>query len=853
MKNSIYILLFFVIQFNTTQSQNISIDYYLPNESFDLAVESPAEYLGWQIGDWHINHSQLVSYCKSLAKESPKVVYHEYAKSHEGRPLFYLIITSEKNHSNLENIRKNHLDFLNPSLSAKNSQGNPIIIYQGFSIHGNEPSGGNAAPLLAYRLAASKSEVVKSTLDEMIVLLDPCYNPDGFHRFSTWVNSHKSLNLNTDPNSREFSEVWPKGRTNHYWFDLNRDWLPVQHPESKGRIREFYKWRPTVLTDHHEMGTNSTFFFQPGVPSRTNPLTPPKNQELTGKIGQFHAKALDKLGSLYYSGESFDDFYYGKGSTYPDANGSIGILFEQGSSRGHKVESENGILTFPFTIRNQLTTAISTEVAALELKDELLDYQRNFFKNIKKEAKGGYVYSAKSDKQIIEPFIEMLAEHEIDIYKLKDDYKPKKGATFKKENSFYVPLDQPQFRLIKSMFYTNTEFTDSLFYDVSTWNMPMAFNLNSEFVKKAGFASKDKFYLDNRQRKRTLEKSDYGYLLLWEDYYAPKALNHILKRGLRAKVAMKPFTLEGESYQRGTVFVPIQKQVLGKDGLHQFLTKTLKEIGVRIEPVSTGLTPVGIDLGSRNFKKIRRPEVLMIVGDGVSPYGAGEVWHLMDQRFDMNVTMVDFEKFNKMDLGRYNSLILADGRYTSASSKIKKFVENGGNLITIGRATDWLVKSNLTKLRMVEKADSKLAQKRLPYQQMEGDNRKHSIGGAIVASQLDLTHPLAFGYSDENLPLWKNNTNMLEIPNNKYATPVQYKSKPLLSGYMSKENQVILGGKAALVVSKLGRGKVIAFGDNPLFRAYWYGTNKLFLNALFFGNLISNSASAEESGHGHQH
>lgn len=851
MNKSIFFFFCFSFHFGTLQSQKISIDYYLPNESFDQSIESPADYLGWQIGDWHLNHSQLMGYCKSLAKNSPKVVYHEYAKSHEGRPLFYLIITSEKNHTNLENIRKTNLDRLNPSLDTKLNSQNPIIIYQGFSIHGNEPSGGNAAPLLAYRLAASKSEEVKRTLDEMVVLLDPCYNPDGFHRFSTWVNSHKSSNLNTDPNSREFSEVWPKGRTNHYWFDLNRDWLPVQHPESKGRITEFYRWRPTVLTDHHEMGTNSTFFFQPGVPSRTNPLTPQKNQELTGKIGQFHAKALDKLGSLYYSGESFDDFYYGKGSTYPDANGSIGILFEQGSSRGHKVESENGILTFPFTIRNQLTTGISTQVASLELKEELLEYQRNFFKNLKKEAKGGYVFSAKSDQQITLPFIEMLRQHEIDIYQLEDDFNSKKGAYFKKENSFYVPLDQPQFRLIKSMFYTNKEFTDSLFYDVSTWNMPMAFNLNAEFVTKAGFASKDKYYLDSKKQKLTLEKSHYGYLLLWEDYYSPKALNYVLKKGLRAKVAMKPFTLEGENYRRGTIFIPIQNQVLTKEGLHKFLTKISNQTSVEIKPINTGLTPVGIDLGSRNFKKIRKPEILMIVGEEVSPYGAGEVWHLMDQRYDMNVTMVDFNKFNNTDLGRYNTLILADGRYSKASLRIRKFVENGGNLITIGRATDWLVKSNMTKLKMAKKADSKLPQKRLPYDQMEGDNRKHSIGGAIVESQLDLTHPLTFGYSDVNLPLWKNNTNMLEMPNNKYATPVQYKLKPLLSGYMSKENQKILGDKAALVVSKIGAGKVIAFGDNPLFRAYWYGTNKLFLNALFFGNLISNSATAKESGHHH--
>ncbi len=834
-------------------AQEIPLSYYLPNEEFDFKIESPEDYLGWQIGKWHINHSQLKGYCKSLAAQSSKVTYHEYAKSYEDRSLFYMIITSEKNHTNLENIRKAHLDFLNPKETAGNRKDLPIIIYQGFSIHGNEPSGGNAAPLLAYRLAASKSAEVKEYLDNIVIILDPCYNPDGFHRFSTWANSHKSTNLNTDPNNREFKEVWPRGRTNHYWFDLNRDWLPVQHPESKGRIRTFHHWRPSILTDHHEMGTNSTFFFQPGVPSRTNPLTHPENQILTGEIAKFHASALDKIGSLYFSEEGFDDFYYGKGSTYPDALGTIGILFEQGSSRGHKVESENGVLSFPFTIKNQLTTAISTERAAIALKDKLLDFQRKSQKNFGKDSKGGYVFSSKGDQQIVRPFVEMLTEHEIDVYQLKSDFKSSAKGEFKSENSFYVPLNQPQYRLIKSMFYTNTEFNDSLFYDVSAWNMPMAFNLKFEYSKKSGLRKKDKFHYDDVTEKVVLGKSNYGYLLHWEDYFAPDALNTILKSGLRAKSAMKTFSLEGSNYPRGTVFIPIQNQNLNGEEMHTFLHNVVKKTGVRITPVSTGLTPSGIDLGSRNFEKIRKPEVLMLIGEGVSSYGAGEVWHLLDQRFGMSVTMVDFDKFRGMNLDRYNTLVLADGNYGKVTNSIKKFVERGGNLITLGKATGWLVKSKLTTLKNTENPKAHPNKKRLPYGQMEGDRRKHSIGGAIIEGSLDLTHPLAFGYKDESIPLWKNNNNILEITNNKYATVVQYKNQPLLSGYMSEENQQNLSGKAALVVTSLGKGKVIAFSENPLFRAYWYGTNKLFMNALFYGDLIEIRPSFDDEGHGHQH
>ena len=205
-------------------------------------------------------------------------------------------------------------------------------------------------------------------------------------RFSTWANQHKSKNLVTDPNNREFNEVWPGGRFNHYWFDLNRDWLPAVHVESQNRLKWFHRWKPNILTDHHEQGSNATFFFQPGVPSRVNPLTPAKNQELTEKLGKFHAAFLDRIGSLYFTKENYDDFYYGKGSTYPDINGAIGILFEQASSRGHAQETANGILRFPFTIKNQFTTTLSTLEGAKALRKEFLTYQRDFYKNALTEA-----------------------------------------------------------------------------------------------------------------------------------------------------------------------------------------------------------------------------------------------------------------------------------------------------------------------------------------------------------------------------------------------------------------------------------------------------------------------------------
>src|SRR5690606_14698027 len=291
------------------------------------------------LGEWHITHDKLVTYMYAIAKASDRISIENRGYTYEGRPLILLTITSTQNHLNLENIRQKHLTLSNPNSGSIDITNMPVVINQGFSIHGNEPSGSNAALALVYYLAAAQGAKIENILEKAVILLDPSFNPDGLQRFASWVNMHKSENINPDPNNREYSESWPGARTNHYWFDMNRDWLPVQHPDSRVRIETYHKWYPNILTDHHEMGTNSTFFFQPGIPSRTHPLTPDKNQILTGEIAEFHAAALDQIGSFYYAEEDFDDFYYGKGSTFPDINGGIGILFEQASSRGHAQES----------------------------------------------------------------------------------------------------------------------------------------------------------------------------------------------------------------------------------------------------------------------------------------------------------------------------------------------------------------------------------------------------------------------------------------------------------------------------------------------------------------------------------
>ncbi len=820
----------------------VTLEYYLPqNITYDPNIPKPSEIIGHEVGQWHVTHDKLLFYMNTLAAASDRITIENRGTTFEDRPLLLLTVTTPENHQNLENIRQDHLALSEANSATINTSTMPIVVYQGFSIHGNESSGANAAIAYAYYLAAAQGPEIAELLDNMVILLDPCMNPDGHQRFAYWANIHKSQNLNPDKNEREYHEVWPGGRTNHYWFDMNRDWLPVQLPESRVRIASFHKWMPNILTDHHEMGTNSTYFFQPGEPSRVHPLTPRINQELTAEIGTYHAKALDKIGSLYYSEENFDDYYYGKGSTFPDVNGGIGILFEQGSSRGHIQESENGILTFPFTIRNQFTTALSTIEAAKDMRVKILDYQKKYFQDTRREAvrnrTKGYVFGDSKDPVKTWHLAEILHRHKIKFHELANDVRIS-GKAFKTGSAFVVPLNQKNPRLIRAMFEKRTTFTDSLFYDVSAWTFPLAFNLDHAALSALVSAGEE--VQEFRPIPGSITgKSNYAYLFEWHSYYTPKALNQILQKGLRAKVAKSPFTLEGKQYDYGTIMIPVQHQKLDSDALYTFLAEIADNSQIAIDAVSTGLTQ-GIDLGSNDFDPLRKQNVALLVGDGVRSYDAGEIWHLFDTRYQMKITKIDTRYFDDVDLSRYTDLILPGGRGADildkeAVEKIKDWVKQGGTLIGYRNVANWLKKHEILSLKMKE--DS-LKAKNIRFDQKRDYLGAQVTGGAIFEAKLDRSHPVGYGYKNDRISLFRNTNIYLEPEENSYDNPIQYTNTPLQSGYISEENVALLKNSVPFKSKRMGKGRVILFTDNTNFRAFWYGTNKLLMNAIFFGPLM---------------
>jgi hypothetical protein len=842
----------------------LELDYYLPvGTEYDSRIPTPRDFFGFQIGERHLRHDQLVDYLEMVATLSERVSVEEYARSYEDRPLLLLTVTAEENHREIDAIKEQHRALCDPERSAEMAIGDmPAVVWMGYSIHGNEASGSNAVPLVVYHLAAALDPEVEDMLRRMVILVDPSFNPDGLSRFTQWVNMHRGQRAIPDPHHREHVEVWPGGRTNHYWFDLNRDWLLVQHPESRGRIEKFHEWKPNVLTDHHEMGSDQTFFFQPGIPTRNNPLTPERTFELTARIASFHAERLDEIGSLYYSRESFDDFYAGKGSTYPDLNGSVGILFEQASTRGFVKESVHGDFDFPFAVRNQVTASFSTLEAAHTLRPELLAHQRDFYVSALEEAQRektkAYVFGSPDDPARTFHFLELLRAHQIDVRELARDLEIG-DQEFKREWAYIVPVRQPQYRLLTALFETRTSFQDSLFYDVSTWTMPLAFGLPHAELRSL-------------PRSRTMgapvERPEfpqgrliggdrpYAYLFEWKGYYAPRALNRLLREEVKAKVATRPFQAETEEgkkeFDYGTIMVPMGIQEKPAD-IDSLMGLIVAEDGMEVFALRSGLSADGIDLGSPRFAMLKKPEVLMVVGDGVSSYDAGEVWHLLDQRYDMDLSMVEGEQLGRVDLERYTAVVMVEGGYggISGSGKrgLKRWLEGGGTLVAMGRGAKWAVEDSLVAGKF-KKAEDDSVRVRRAYADLARDRGARVIGGAIFEAHLDRTHPLGYGYRDTTISVFRRGTIFAELAESPYAVPLQYAEEPLLSGYVSQKNEEALAGSAAISVGSAGRGRVITIMDRVNFRAFWYGTNKLFANALFFGAIIdgrsTRSGDAEE-------
>ena len=852
-------ILFFILLFNTLfqpLSLAMPVKDYLPQGvKFNTEIPLPSKTLGFEIGQRHPRHDQLLSYFNQLAQQSERVKLTNIGTTAQQRQQVLVTISSPNNLKNLNDIlAKRDLLAISALPPKKKNTDEPLVIWLGYSVHGDEISGANAAMIVAYYLAASKEANIEEMLANTVIVLEPSINPDGMDRFVNWVSTYRNSAANDDANHMEHHQGWVTGRTNHFWFDLNRDWLLLSQQESQNRIKFYHQYQPHVVGDFHEMGANSSYFFQPGINSRTHPLTPKDNITLTTQLATFHAKALDKKQRLYYSEENYDDFYYGKGSTYPDINGSIGILFEQASSRGMQQDTINGLLTFEFGIQNHVLTSLSTINGAWQHKLELKEYRKRFYqqttKLAEKETFSGYLLHEANDSYRLNTLLNKLAQHKINVYPLTDDF-DFKDQTFKATNSYYLPLDQPQYRLIKALFNQQTHFKDNTFYDVSGWTLPLAMDIDVYSLNRTrGLAlATDPFTKKAQLITKELLGNSYAYAFEWHHFLAPKLLNNLLVNNIKVKVASKAFTsvIEGKSHSFAAGSIVILSGVQKQPHWQALMLNASNEVGIKLLPLSTGLTTQGIDLGSSSLKMVDKPKVLLLGGTGLSQYEAGEIRFYIDETLNIPLSIIDHEKFSKVDISSYSHIILVDGDYkyinSKVSPKLKLWLKQGGVIIGQKRGAKWLAKEEIlsAKFASKEQINQLFDDSGLNYQEKEALAGRKRIAGAIFEVALDTSHPLTYGYQKSTLPLFRNSTLIMEQPQRPFITVAKYTSSPLLSGFTDKNLENRLMHNAAIIAHNYGKGRVIATTDVLAFRGYWYGSAKLLANSLFFSKAFSAS------------
>lgn len=841
------------------------LDYFAPpGADYDASIPTPAEVLGYETGDYISNPGTVNQYVWAVAEASDRITVETIGRSHEKRPILMLTISDPANLERIEDIRAKHVALSDPDSTQVVTDDMPAVTWLGFGVHGDEVSSMDAAVLAIYHLAASRDPATLDQLKNTVVLLAPTLNPDGYNRASTSLNTYRGEAPVANLDHAEHNGTWPRGRSNHYWFDLNRQWIARTQPEAVAWGAQYQKWRPNLHIDFHEMNIDSTYFFSPGIPAQRNPYIPERAVELTRTIGNYAQEYLDSNQELYYSEEFFDDYNPAMGSNYPLLNGSAAFLFENRGFEGLLAESPNGDISFASRVRRHFNIAISMVRASSDMRESLLTYQKNFAALTRQAAASdrvkAYVFSAGGDDARMFHFLEMLDRLDIEVYRLGRTVRDS-GNSFQPSNSYVVPTNQPSYRVIRNVFETRTRFGDVVFYDATTWTKPLAFGLTYADLSSAGGDLLGNKVEPQFPSKDAPDRAAYAYVFSWEGYYAPRALTRLLKAGGHAKVAVKPMTVattKGEvDMDRGAIIVPVgEGQPLAQEDLFDLITKIAVEDGITVHTAITGRTTQGVDFGGNYARPLELPQVLMPIGESVRFYDAGELWHLMDNRMEIPVVMRDAGALRSIDWSRITHLVLPDGNYNGLGEDLVKqigtWVKAGGTLVAVKRAALWAVEKGFMDVEVIDDfaivgfgapTPSKKSEETLPvrqvYEDKESLEQAQRIRGTIFETDVDITHPIGFGYQSRLQPSYRENRIILGRSKNPFGTIAQYTDDPLMSGYASDENIAKVAGAASVLAERNGRGAVILMSDNPNFRAWWFGPNKMFLNTLFFSKAVT--------------
>lgn len=801
-------------------------------------IQTPAEFLGYEIGTQFSRHADVVRYFEYVAANSDLVTYQEYGKTNERRPLTYAVVTSKTNHGNLENIRKANLaqtGLINGDANAANK----AIVWLSYNVHGNEASSTEASMVTLYELITSK----KAWLDNTVVIIDPCINPDGRDRYANWFNQVASTPYDPSQVAAEHSEPWPGGRPNHYLFDLNRDWAWATQVESQHRLKVYNKWMPHVHVDFHEQGINEPYYFAPAA-EPFHEIISDWQRDFQTQIGQNHGRYFDAEGWLFFTRERFDLLYPSYGDTYPTFMGAIGMTYEQaGHGRaGLGINNDEGFeLTLIDRVAHHKTTGLSTVEISSQNAVQLNQEFKRYFDNSSLKYKS---YILKGNKDNLKALADLFDKHEIKYGFASNgkatgfSYSKNGQGSMNYDLAMVVGTSQPKGKMVKALLEPDAKLSTPLTYDITAWSLPHAYGLDAIASTATVSTNGTNPFTTN---STNLSSNAAGYLVRWNSMDDAQFLASLLKEGIKVRFSEKPFANNGQTYERGTLIIT-KSDNKDNSSLAQTVSRLATAHNRQVATASSSFADWGPDFGSPEVKLINPPRIALLKGDSTSSLSYGATWYFFEQTLKYPVTSIDAGRMGRVSLDQFDIIVMPSGWYggllgEGAVDKVKDFVRGGGKIIALGNAVGSFAGKDGFSLKRNKNGDddSEEEENLTPYADRENESTTNFITGSIFKTKVDTTHPMAFGYTDiyYSLKLGSNSFAYLDSGFN-----VAYLSEEVtnVAGFAGATAKGKLGKSLIFGEERMGRGSIIYMADDPLFRAFWHNGKLFFSNAIFFTN-----------------
>ncbi|WP_412068551.1 M14 family zinc carboxypeptidase [Rubrivirga sp. IMCC43871] len=797
-------------------------------------VPTPAEHLGYDLGDRFTPHHRVVDYVEAVAAASPFVAVERYGETPEGRPLLVAIVADSPGAA--EAARAS-------AVGASRGEGPPTrpVVWLSYNVHGDEAVSTEAAMQTLYDLTQSPD-----LLGDVVVVLDPCLNPDGRDRYVSGYQQRRGARPDADPDAREHDQPWPGGRYNHYLFDLNRDWAWGTQPETRARLALYNRWLPAVHVDFHEQGVDSPYYFAPAA-EPFHPRITPWQRAFQTRIGQANARAFDRENWLYFTKEVFDLFYPGYGDTWPTFNGAVGMTYEQGGSgrAGLAIETAEGdTLRLADRIAHHVASGMETVRTTARHADEVT---REFAASFATPPAGARAYVASGDADRLQGLAALLDLQGIAYgwarggsargvrYAGGLDAPTEAERVDVAAGALVVDTRQPKGRLAAVLFEPEPALVDSVTYDVTAWALPYVYGVEglaaNDAVPTGGPAPTEATLPSGRP---------YAYAADWRAASDARFLARLLRDGVGVRIIPEPFRAGGRDFGRGGLVITRAGNARLGDRFDAVVRRAATETGESLAALAGGFAETGPDVGSNRVGFVRTPHVAVLADTPVSPTALGEVWHWFDAVVEYPATQLTAERFSASDLDGVDVLVMPDGGYGSwltsdRAETIRSWVRAGGRLVAMERAaTAFAGKDGFgLKERKAAEPDSTSEARLVRYGDRDRRGVSESVPGAVYRVALDGSHPLAFGYPDWTYVVKRRVAPVEFLASDDRWNVGVVRSGAPAAGFAGAEAQARLEDSLVFGVEEMGRGQVVYLVDSPLFRGFWADGQLLFANAVF--------------------